>query len=181
MLQHQPNAYLGQTIPANMNFAQFSQQAILLTSMKNTPQQMNFGQTPDQVRPPTPTRQRISASELDSQMLLAELANLRARNKELESENLKLKTKLNSSSVEFNQLQMELERLKANEVQVRVQNEQLEKQRKSLEASADIKIAYKTLRQQVLQIAESLRVNSPNWFVSFFHAAQQPKRSDLNR
>ena len=99
-------------------------------------------------------------------MLVAELVHLRARNKELENENMKLKTKLNFSSVEFNQLQMEVERLKANEVQVRVQNEQLEKRRKSLEASADIKVAYKTLRQQVLQIAESLRVSNPNWFVS---------------
>jgi hypothetical protein len=128
-------------------------------------QQMTFGQSSDQVRPPTPTRQRISANETDSQMVLAELANLRARNKELENENLKLKTKLNSSAAEFMQLQAEVERLKSNEVQVRVQNEQLEKQRRSLEASADIKVAYRTLRQQVLQIAESLRINNPNWFV----------------
>lgn len=102
-----------------------------------------------------------------------EVHSLRNRVRELETENDRLKSKLNGSSAEFMQLQAELERLRANEHQVKLQVDLLEKQRRSLEASSDIRAAYKTLRQQVLQIAESIRMSNPSWFVSFIHLAEQ--------
>jgi uncharacterized protein (DUF3084 family) len=129
-----------------------------------------------EVRPPTPTRIRISANDTEPQSVVNEVQGLRMRVRDLESENSRLKSRLNGMASEQSQLQTEVERYKASELQIRMQAERLEKQRKSIEASSDITAAYKILKLQVIKIAEKLRSNEPNWFVSFGSFSRIPKQ-----
>ena len=129
-----------------------------------------------EIRPPTPSRIRISANDSEPHAQFNEVHSLKMRVRELEAENSRLKSKLNGMASEHSQLETEVEKYKSSELQLRVQAERLEKQRRSIEASSDIAAAYKNLKLQVIKIAEKLRLNDPNWFVGLCLSSLTPRQ-----
>lgn len=184
LTHHQPprpeTSNFAHTMPSGFNFAglnnsqSHSRQLSGLISNLRTDTDRPVSQTllQDLARPPTPTRQLRTSDHGD---LLTELQSLRSRVATLEAENARLKSRLNGGSSELSALQAEVDRLRANEQQTIVQADLLEKQRRSLEAAADVKTAYKSLRHQAFVLAETLRLSAPTWFVGFCDAACQPE------
>lgn len=133
------------------------------------------------LRPPTPSKIRVSTNNSEQQSIIIENQNLRSRIKGLEGEVARLLYRINSMSSEQTYLLAEVEQLRGSEHKLRLQEERLEGQRKKLEAAADFTMAYQNLRQQILRVGEKLRDADPNWFVGILNEAEREDRLDDDR
>ena len=126
---------------------------------------MNLAQ--DGSRPPTPSRIRVSANDSQTMQMQSEVQTLRARVRELEVENDKLKGKVNGASLDVINLQNEVSKMKSIEKELRFEIQRFEKQRQSLEAASEVLETINLVRREAQRLSNEIKKVDRNWKVAF--------------